>query len=40
MDPARKAGSRVAIWATGWLLLLPPLLLLEGESAAGRGRRG
>ncbi|XP_057391065.1 ly6/PLAUR domain-containing protein 3 isoform X2 [Balaenoptera acutorostrata] len=33
MDPARKAGSRVAIWTTGWLLLLPPLLLLEGAQA-------
>lgn len=40
MDPTRKAGSLAVIWTTGWLLLLQMLLLREGGSTAGRGRRG
>lgn len=35
MDAARRGDAQRVVWTTGWLLLLP-LLLCEGNCAAGR----
>lgn len=40
MDSTGKAGALAVTWTMGWLLLLQMLLLREGGSAAGMGRRG